>query len=415
MRWSDAGRRRAVLLSTLSLAGGVLLAVGPPAQAAGSSCDTTGPTIVDVAMSPGAVNVTSGARRITFTVKVTDDVTGATEVSVEAASPRLPGGRSRYASVFLSRVSGTATDGTWTGFMRIPQGTAPGRWTFDVSANDAAWNGMYSTSDDLKQHGWPWHFAVTSVPDQAAPVVSSFQLSTGSVDTRRSGKQVTATAVVTDSGGSGVRNVYVTLQRSVRGKGSYGFATSLHRVRGTDTFRRTFTVPRFADRAAKVVWPIHVEAQDRIGNGRRLGPAALAAQHWPAGLHITTIPDSTPPVLRVVSVAPQSVDVSTKSSFVTATARATDDRSGVYWVNLDLSRPAGGSSLGFFLFPMHGFTRHASFTDTEIVHRCMTTGVYSLRGRFGIPVQIGDRTGNHREYTAAQLRRLGLNATLTVN
>ena len=103
----------------------VLFGLGIPMPAVALEFnDSTAPEVTGITLSATAVDVSDGPVSIAVTVTATDDLSGVEELYLAYASP----GNTQRSYVFLSRSSGTATDGTWTGTLVIPQHALAGTW-----------------------------------------------------------------------------------------------------------------------------------------------------------------------------------------------------------------------------------------------------------------------------------------------
>lgn len=87
--------------------------------------DTSAPTLVSVALNPDTVSVGSAEATVTLTMRVTDDVSGVQNVTVNLTSPT----RVRtVAGVSWAPTSGSRNDGTWVFELKIPAGSELGTW-----------------------------------------------------------------------------------------------------------------------------------------------------------------------------------------------------------------------------------------------------------------------------------------------
>jgi hypothetical protein len=404
-------RLLAAASSFLLVAASALVVPGVSVAAAGFCSDSTGPQLTNEALTPGSVDVRTTSKAVKFTVKATDDLSGVGSVTVYVQSPTA-GSTSRNGVAALKRTSGTALNGTWTGKVTIPRYTNSGKWTISfLFLRDRAGNATYVSTADLNNGGFPSTFNVQSNPDLATPVVRAFSIKQRSVNTRRSTKKVLLRATVTDAGGSGVRFVFVSLGHEVAGKGRYGTGASLQRVRKTNKFVGTAPVPRFADRKARASWLAELSVSDGIGNSVSLSPSAVKAKGWPNKVTVITTPDKTPPVLHRMAIAPKSVTVSGHSSKVTLTSKITDDRSGTSSGTLSLQPVSVASGYAYVSLSLKkGTPRRGTFVGSTTISRCSTTGTWRIAS-----VRLTDKTGNYRDYSAAQLAAKGLQVKLTVN
>ncbi|MFI7586509.1 hypothetical protein ACIB24_05485 [Spongisporangium articulatum] len=104
-----------------------------PALSVTGAQDAQAPVIASLTAGTGTYDATRGGS-IPVSVRVSDDLSGASAVTVGAYAPNAnvtPYGT----SVTLTRSSGTARDGVWSGSLPLPGGTQD-TWTYSVSAID---------------------------------------------------------------------------------------------------------------------------------------------------------------------------------------------------------------------------------------------------------------------------------------
>lgn len=380
-------------------------------HAAVSLCsDGTGPVLTDLGRSPAAVNVTLGDKKVTVTASATDDLSGVASIYVLLTSP-VKQGVARTASASLHRVSGTSTNGDFSGTATIRRWTIDGTWHISsVYLTDRVGNSTYYFEPQLMTAGYPTTEKVTSKPDLAKPKATGFAFTPKNVDTRKAAKTVKVTATIKDTGGSGVSSAYVFFSRSTK-KGSHGATGFLTKKKGTaNTYTGTVKVPRFADEASPVRWKAGLTVFDKAGNYRSYDPKAVRAMHWPTTLKVTTTPDKVPPTLKSLSVNPKAVDVSASAKHSTATGRATDKLSGTRSFGVTFTRVGGFESLYGYLRLKSGNPHDGTWKGSITVRLCQAPGTYAVSS-----VTLTDVTGNQREYSATQLAAMGIKTKLTVS
>jgi hypothetical protein len=130
----------AMVVLGLSLLGGTATASADPA-------DTTPPVVVSSSANPSSVDVGSGPASVVITAHVTD---------ASGVSTSIPDQPELWLNSDLSNtqessiveptlVSGTIQDGVWQATVSIPQGSAPGAWSCDVSFWDTSRNQTFTT------------------------------------------------------------------------------------------------------------------------------------------------------------------------------------------------------------------------------------------------------------------------------
>ena len=147
---------------------------------------------------------------------------------------------------------------------------------------------------------------------------------------------------------------------------------------------------------------------------RRLLPAAVALSALAAGvtpafadhLPVDSDPDTTAPVLESFAISPTSVDVRNGSTAtITATARITDDKSGVAQVLVVYRSPSGANRIFISFSPGNrtSGTEHVGDYSTQItIDPNRESGTWTVES-----VSTRDVVGNTRSYTEAEARALG--------
>ncbi len=239
--------------------------------------DAIAPTLTAFDFAPASVNTSDGPATVTVSFTVTDDLSGATLISVGILNP----------SATLSVGSGTsfAAATSHSGSFALPfaQFSASGVWTVQhVTLFDAAGNTRSLSTVDLTAMGFPTAITVVSaVEDVTAPALTALDIDPRTVSTTSGPANVTVSFTVTDdlSGATlismGILNPSATL--------SVSFGASLA---AATTHSGSFAVP-FAQFSESGVWTVqHVTLFDAAGNTRSLSTADLAAMGLPTTITV---------------------------------------------------------------------------------------------------------------------------------
>ena len=311
-----------------------------------ANADTNAPVLASLDFNPKSVDVSDGAKNVTVTVRVIDEV-GFTfgSVSFQPPSNGMPLVTSFYPT---NRTSGTAQDGTYVFTAAIPATARPGTWKLSfVTVTDTSGNfrnyGTASPSYMPFPIGTPTDLAVVnSNADTAAPVLVTFDFMPKSVDVTNSPQTVTVTATITDNIGFNSGGFFF---QPSSGPGVSGSFNSTNRQTGTaqdGTYQATITIPAGARPGT---WRLSsLNLSDTSGNS--VFYSSFSGNPLPSGtpteLTVTNAnADVTAPTLVSFDFQPQSVDVTAANAIVTVTARVTDN---VGFSNglLRFEAPAGG-------------------------------------------------------------------------
>jgi hypothetical protein len=171
-----------------------------------SNSDLSPPTVGSIAVTPNAVDVSSGDATVTIQLQASDDVSGVVLGSVSAAfsavelvSPTAIQS-SRLSSLDLSLVSGTINNGTWSATARLPRYGEPGTWRIGrISLADRAGNITDLRNDQLRALGLDTPVEVASSPaDVTPPTLDRITFNPNIIDTSSSAQSVVVTLSIND-------------------------------------------------------------------------------------------------------------------------------------------------------------------------------------------------------------------------
>ena len=359
------------------------------------------PVATSFALSPGAVNVTSTSKKISFTVKATDSTKNIVSIGVGASSAKV-GGVLRNVGASLHRTSGTAKNGTWKGTALIPKWTNNGTWTItginliDAGGGQTTYTPTGTFGWKQFPSGWPKSFKVTSKPDTVGPTFTSIKWSPGSVNTSSKAKTIAVTVQAKDalSGVSGFIFANASVQIGTYPNVKYFQASGglLKRHGGTShngTYKGTLTVPRWVTSGTKK-WTLNVSAGDLAGNPAQKNPAGT--------FKVTSKTDATKPALKGLTFTPHSVNTTNapKGKTVSVTLKASDTLSGLSYAYATFTSP-GGYRMSGFAFP-NGHPTSATLKFKVIIPRCSESGIWTAN------VTIVDVAGEETRVSSLLLR-----------
>lgn len=377
--------------------------------------DTTPPTLIALSFSASNVNVSVAAQNLTINATITDDLSG---VSYGGITFTSPSGQT-FGEVF-NRISGTNLNGAYQATVSFPRFVEAGIWKASVYLQDNAGNHV---NPPLVALGFPGTLTVVdATPDTTPPTLLGASFSPSTIDTSAGPQSVTISLHVTDSQ-SGVDFgplayfVGVTLSPSGSFFTSGPFqslgSTFFHLVSGTPQdgiWQATISMPQYSGGNWTI---IRLDLHDAVNNVISLMPVQLAAMGINPVLADSSSPaDSTPPILRGLSFSPSVADTSASSQNVTVTLSASDDISGVepYYVLIVLNSQSGNQSVETFLPAFVAGTPLAGTWQFTL-----SWPQYSEQGTWNVSfLNIWDKVGNFRSYTAAQLQSLGFPSSVVI-
>jgi hypothetical protein len=164
-----------------------------PARA---TSDTTPPNVAGITISPTTIDTSSGPATVSFTISITDDLSGVLGADLFLQTPT---GRA-YGSAGLNRESGTELDGTYEGSVTIPQYAEQGQWAIrGIQLYDQAGNTKWADTSSLQANGLPTTFMQVGADDTTPPNVAGINISPTAIDTSSGPATVSFTINITDN------------------------------------------------------------------------------------------------------------------------------------------------------------------------------------------------------------------------
>jgi hypothetical protein len=313
-----------LLLAAIAMSA-ALLALATPARAE----DTTPPRVTAFSITP-LVDTSAVAQTVTVTATLTDNFSGVQADPgpwVMLSAPGLPHQMAQMVGFPLSRISGDALDGVYSGSGIMPQYSQAGVWTAELSADDLVGNGgAYdaATIDAVCGAGSAEVTNTATVDDTTPPQVTAFAVAPSHVDTESAAQTVTATVAMSDEL-SGTSGPGLEMYTTGSARQFVSFATT--RVSGDDqngVYSCTATLPRGS---APGVWTIQLNARDAVSNQTCLVGRDLDTEFGAGSGEVTndaTSGDTTPPQVTALSVSPTVVNTEAGGQQVSVTAAVTD-------------------------------------------------------------------------------------------
>ena len=234
--------------------------------------DMADPQLTAFSVSPKNVNTDDAAQVVTATATVTDDWAGVATVQFMLG----PASGSQYA-VRLTRVSGDALDGTYSGTVTLPKGSQGGIWEAEFGLFDGLGNSVWRIAQDLDAQfgaGSAEVVNTTSTYDPAPPQVTALSITPSVVDTELSVQDLSVTATLTDDY-SGVATANVTLFPLIGTQ--FATAFRLTRVSGTAMNGVYAGTIRMPNGSKEGMWTAVLDMEDELGNSASLDADQLHA------------------------------------------------------------------------------------------------------------------------------------------
>ncbi len=381
------------------------IALGFPTEfQVGSAGDTTPPNILSFDFGSKAINTAASSQEITFTVHLTDDLSGVwhgglfgggTPCQAQFVSPS---GNQQATVTFDSPnklISGNELDGVYSNKMTLPRYSEQGTWKLGyILLIDDVGNQKQLSRADAVALGFPTEFR--NSPISGGLSISGMKLS----DVNSNG--------IKDAGESGVPDWTIellqggnTIETTATGNdGSYSFN---YLGAGTYTVRE---VPQVGWTQTYPTGNVHTVAlSDKISAGNDFGNHQLVNS------------DVTPPNLISFDFDPKTINTATSSQQISFTAHITDDLSGLSCREISDNVFMCGGGHASFRSPSGQQNAQVSFSPQDRVSGNDLDGVYSSKltlpkyseqGKWTLEhFSIQDSVGNSRELSRGEMASLG--------
>ena len=306
-----------------------------------AACDTTTPVLTAFSISPATIDTTLSSQDVTFSMTVTDDLSGVANAEFAITAPATT--TEKFVTpppncIAYAPSSGTPRSGVWSCVITIPRYSHAGTWTIvQAYATDGVGNHFAYNASALTALGFPSTVTVTSDPDTLPPVQTFISLSAGTLDVSSGPQSLTCNMTVTDDKSGVLASGCAVFSPS---SSQRLFCVAYAPSSGTifnGVFSCSVTIPQYA----------------QAGNWTSQGAAEDFDLYGPfnAGPPITSVaitsinPDTTAPTLTSFDFNPHSVSDGTGPQQVTCTMVATDDIAGIDTAICRLTSPLVHTSI----------------------------------------------------------------------
>jgi hypothetical protein len=365
--------------------------------------DVTPPTLTSLTITPTVIDLSDGAKEITFTASATDDLSGVGKVVIWV-DQKMPSGNE------LIGLYGSFDDDWEDGQVSVthtfPEYMASQEYRIEeVTVEDGMRNEAVYTSAQLTAMGFPTSFTITGggPGDSTGPELTSLEITPLVVDLSKGITDVTFTVTAEDDF-SGVDAVRVYMDHKMpNGYEFIGLYGSWEDGWEDGQTAESYTFPEYS---ASTEYRIEkVTTEDNMGNEREYTAAQLGAMGFPISFSVVASGpgDETGPELLSLEINPLVIDLSGWVKDIHFNVTAKDDLSGVdqvvIWV--DQKMPSG-----FELVGLYG-SWNDGWEDGE-TSRAYTFPEYFSPKVYHIErVTLEDEMNNERTYTPSELAEKG--------
>ena len=335
------------------------------------------------AHATGTATITATSETKSATAQVTVTQAPVATVAVSPAGVRMALNGTTQLTATTSDASGRVLTGravTWSS-------SDPAKATVDANGlvTGLAYGQVIITATSEGKSG----SATVQVSDGVAPVLVGLTLSPNPVDVTSSTKTVTATAHVTDAGGSGVAQFAITAT-APHGAFTNCVDTTLDSGTTSDGYWScTLTIPIGAEPGD---WSLVTLVSDAGYSSKMYGSADLTAAGMPGSFNVVSTWDQTYPVFHGLTLSQTSVNLANGAQTITVSANLTDDRSGIGQFDFHATSPSGQRVACSASTPSSGDILNGTWTCS------VTIPADAEAGNWLITVRATDRAFNYQTY-----------------
>jgi uncharacterized protein YjdB len=335
------------------------------------------------AKAVGSATITATSETKTATAAVTVTVAPVATVAVAPSSVSIVQGAKTQLTATTSDASGHVLTGRTVTWLSSDQTKA----TVDQNGlvTGVSYGQVTITATSEQKTG----SATVKVGDGTAPVLAGLTLTPNPVDVTSGTRTVTATAHITDAGGSGVAQFAIT---ATAPHGAFADCIDETLDSGTSSdgsWSCTLTIPIGAEPGD---WKLLLLVSDAGFSSRTYATADLTAAGFPATFNVVSNWDQLSPTFKSLTLQPSTVNVASGAQTVTVSAELTDERSGIARFDFLATSPSGrqvGCSAGA---PSSGTMNSGTYTCAVSVPADAEAGTWS------ITVRATDRAFNYQTY-----------------
>ncbi len=240
-----------------------ILVVGGP--------DLASPNLEGFDFNPTMIDVSASSQIVTFTLRLTDELSGVSQASWLIASPSGTQTRGNWVNHW-HRISGDELDGVYERTVEFPQYSEAGTWhVVHVELRDNVGIWVAISEDDLIELGFETTIEVISNPeDLAPPELTELDFTPTTIDVSASSQIVTFTLRLTDEfSGVSQASWLIASPSGTQTRGNW--VNHWHRISGDEldgVYERTVEFPQYSETGTWHV--VHVEIRDNVGNWKAI-------------------------------------------------------------------------------------------------------------------------------------------------
>jgi len=393
--------------------------------------DVTAPVLQSLVINPESIDIRPGARNVTFTVQISDDLSGVTGAAIYLFGPN-----NQWRRVYPSRTSGTPLSGTYTAIVNFPQYFASGDWEVGtIYIADEANNLAVINIDTLAKRGFPTLINVDSTPDLTPPKIERLEIAPMVIDTSAADVMVTVRMRLTDTeSGLGIEGgpfpgcecAFELLKlvspsgRQKRWVGNINMRLESGN-RNDGVWVATFVMPRYSESGD---WKAELTLIDTVHNRYFADSAALTAVGMTSTIQVTSSSvDLEPPTLTSFRITPARVEnTATGRQTVALEFGVRDNLGGINFeyrpicppclpVGVALISPSGNQRIE----TLGGtFTRLSGNAQIGTWGATVTFPQFSEAGTWSVDVYLRDRNENDVRILQPALQQAKFPSTLDV-
>jgi len=304
--------------------------------------DTQPPDVMSFDYAPATIDTGLSSQAITFTVHLTDDVSGihAGPGTPTQAQFKSPSGNQSVTVWFDGEdhlLSGNKLDGVFSNTVILPRYSESGIWRItSLLLVDEVNNTLSLNKVSLEGRGFSTEIEILSPGDSQPPNLISFDFSPKVIDTGQSSQTMIFTAHITDNISGLFAGVGTPTQARFNSpSGNQTMTVSFDGVEQLESgsqldgvFSSTASLPQYCEGGTWLLSSFSLV--DQVGNKISLDKVALDAQAVPTEFEVVSQGDTESPNLLGFDLTPGVINTGASLQTLTFASHVTDNMSGLF-------------------------------------------------------------------------------------
>lgn len=354
--------------------------------------DLTPPQLTGFSFSPGAIDLASEQRTVSFALEASDDISGIEEVTVEFSPPGNGGSKSETFRKIGNRSASLA------GSIDLGKNPSTGIWNAKVTLKDGAGNQVVFTASELQAKSFPSSLEVKDTKDIVPPELTGFQILPTKIDLNSSTQAIEYRISATDNL-SGIDEIKITFISSQNGGNKVERLSKINKT--------NYEITGWIDfkNAKEGNWLIEVTLLDNQKNSRTYNKDELETNGFSSTFEIVNTVDNKSPLLGYFDFSINSQNSTDKVLIIDYNISVTDDLSGIDEVKIMFEPVDNGGGV---------FAKFNNLRSPKFDYSGKLELKNPKEGDWTASIYLADMAKNQITITTSDLSKLGFKSKFTI-